>query len=86
MAKYRIEIGKTATKQLKKINIKDRTRLTKKILSLADNPHPHGSIKMKGDSSAYRVRVGNYRIIYDVIEREIVILVLKIGHRKEVYR
>ncbi|WP_254301477.1 type II toxin-antitoxin system RelE family toxin [Rothia kristinae] len=54
--------------------------------SLADEPRPLGYIQLKGGGGAFRIRVGDYRIIYDIYDEELVILVLRVGHRREVYR
>ena len=63
-----------------------RIRVTVKINALADNPYPAGTRKMKGDEHAYRLRVGDYRVVYDIIEDVVVVLILRVGHRKDVYR
>ncbi|MCF8052229.1 MAG: type II toxin-antitoxin system RelE/ParE family toxin [Desulfobacterales bacterium] len=83
---YRIELTRDAAKALRAIPKKDQIRIGKKIDSLAENlPNP-SETKMKGDNPFHRVRVGNYRIIYEIQSGTLVILILKIGHRKEVYR
>ncbi|MCF8079067.1 MAG: type II toxin-antitoxin system RelE/ParE family toxin [Desulfobacterales bacterium] len=83
---YRIELTRDAAKALRAIPKKDQIRIGKKIDSLAENlPNP-SETKMKGDNPFHRVRVGNYRIIYEIQSDTLVILILKIGHRKEVYR
>ncbi len=65
----------------------DRQRVAKRIDSLAENPAPNGSIAMHGELEGYRrVRVGTYRIIYAVQHNELVVLVIRVGHRREVYR
>lgn len=86
VSSYHIEISSSAEKVLKKIPEKNLRRITKAILGLATDPHPFGSVKLSGEGQAYRIRIGNYRVIYEIINKELLILVLKIGHRKEVYR
>jgi len=86
MAKYKVELSNTAFKALKKIPKNDLQRILKIITQFETDPFPHGSIKLAGEEDAYRVRMGDYRIIYEVHNNILVILVLKIGHRKEVYR
>jgi len=54
--------------------------------TLAENPRPNGSVKLAGPEPLYRIRVGDYRIIYDIRESELLILVVAIGHRREIYR
>ena len=84
--KYRIEFKRSAAKVLKKLPKQDRRRIRDKIDSFAENLPDPMTTKMKGDNPFHRVRVGDYRIIYEIHEDTLVILVLKIGHRKEVYR
>jgi mRNA interferase RelE/StbE len=84
--KYRIEFKRSAAKVLKKLPKPDRRRIRDKIDSFAENLPDPAITKMKGDNPFHRVRVGDYRIIYAVQEDILLILVLKIGHRKEVYR
>lgn len=84
--KYRIEFKKSAAKVLKKLPKPDRRRIRDKINSFADSLPDPATTKMKGDNPFHRVRVGDYRIIYEIHGDTMMILVLKIGHRKEVYR
>ena len=84
--KYRIELKSSAAKALKKIPKSERRRIRDEIDNLAENlPNPD-TTKMKGDNPFHRIRVGDYRIIYEIHGDILVIMVLKIGHRKEVYR
>jgi mRNA interferase RelE/StbE len=86
VARYSIRIKKTARKELVAIGTKgDRRKITKLILSLADDPRPAGSMKLSG-RDRYRLRQGNYRILYTVEDRVLVVQVIKVGHRKDVYR
>jgi mRNA interferase RelE/StbE len=57
-----------------------------RILSLADDPHPPGSKKLQGMDGTYRLRVGDYRVLYQVDEGRLVVLIVDVGHRKDVYR
>ena len=84
--KYRIEFKRSVAKVLKKLPKPDRRRIRDKIDSFSENLPDPATTKMKGDNPFHRVRVGDYRIIYEVQEDILLILVLKIGHRKEVYR
>ena len=83
---YRIEFKRSAAKVRKKLPKRDRKRIRDKIDSFVDNLPAPATTKMKGDNPFHRVRVGDYRIIYEIHEDTLVILVLKIGHRKEAYR
>jgi len=86
MASYEIEVSRTAEKQLKKLPPVDQRRITRAIMALADAPFPRGSRKLSGYEDVFRVRVGRYRILYSVSGRSLIIIVLKIGHRKDIYR
>ncbi len=85
MAKYKITIKKSAAKELAEIPKKDLPKIVKRIQSLAQNPRPHGSQKLSRKEE-YRVRQGNYRIVYSVDDKVLAVDVVKIGHRREVYR
>jgi len=86
VARYSVRIKITARKELENIGTKaDRRKLIRRILSLADNPRPRGSMKLSG-RDRYRLRQGNYRILYTVEDSVLVVQVIKIGHRKDVYR
>lgn len=86
MANYKVNISATAEKSLKKIPKKDIIKVVELIQMLGIRPYPVGCRKLSGEEDVYRVRQGNYRVIYEVLEHELVILVLKIGNRKNVYR
>ncbi|MES2769187.1 MAG: type II toxin-antitoxin system RelE/ParE family toxin [Bdellovibrionota bacterium] len=86
MEKFKIEISSTAEKALKKIPKKDLVRIVSLIQTLAINPFPSGCKKLSGEEETFRIRQGNYRIIYEIRKNKLLILILKIGHRKEIYR
>ena len=86
MARYSLEISRTAEKQLRKLPAESRRRVARAMLALGGEPHPSGSRKLTGYDDVFRVRVGVYRIIYSVAGRALVIIILKIGHRKDIYR
>ena len=87
MEKYRILIKSSAAREIEAVGQKkDRQRIVRQIRSLADNPRPVGCEKLSGQSDRYRVREGDYRIVYSVDDRSLVVNVVKIGHRKDVYR
>ena len=86
MAQYRLLIKASAAKELKAIpNKKDRQRMVKRIQGLEGNPRPRGSHKLSG-RERYRIRSGQYRVVYAIETDEPVIYIVKIGHRKDVYR
>jgi mRNA interferase RelE/StbE len=82
----RIEFKRSAAKILKQLPKQDRRRIRAKIDSFAEYLPDPTTTKMKGDNPFHRVRAGDYRIIYEIHEDTLVILVLKLGHRKEVYQ
>ena len=86
MASYEIEITGTAEKQLRRLGRADQQRVAKAMVALADDPFPRGSRKLTGYDDVLRIRVGRYRILYSVAKRRLVILILKIGQRREIYR
>ena len=86
MASYDIEITRTAEKQLKALPGEDQRRLATAIQALADEPRPRGSRKLTGYEDVFRVRVGRYRILYSVSDRKLIIIILKLGHHREIYR
>jgi len=86
MAKYKIEFSRSAEKQLKKLPRGDQQRIVEAVLALADETVPRGARKLAGYDDVFRIRVGRYRILYSVSSGTLVIIVLKIGHRQDVYR
>ncbi len=86
MARYSIEISRTAEKRLKKLRRDDQRRVVRAIIDLADDPRPQGSRKLTGYDDVFRIRVGRYRVLYSVSGKKLIIIILKIGHRKDVYR
>ena len=85
--KYDVEISENAEKFLAKVPKKDRLRIIEKIDALEQNPMPPGSIKLQGyKESLYRIRSGDYRVVYSVKKDILVVLVVEIGHRREIYR
>ena len=84
MPEYKIVLSKTAQKQLDKLPDQVVEFLASVILSLADDPRPVGCKKLKG-RDGWRIRQGNYRIIYDILEDILVVDIIAVGHRKDVY-
>ena len=84
--KYRIEFKRSAAEALKKFPKSDQKRIGDRIDRLSENLPDPATTKMKGDNPFHRIRVGDYRIIYEIYGDILLIVVLKIGHRKEVYR
>jgi mRNA interferase RelE/StbE len=87
VASYKIRIKKSAAKELEVIaGKKDRERITQRIQALADNPRPVGVEKLSGTNEKYRIRQGDFRILYEIQDDVLVVYVVRIADRKEVYR
>ena len=82
---YQIEFSRQADRQFRNLPSQIQQRLKSKIDSLATTPRPHGSEKLSGTDRLYRIRVGDYRIVYAVEDDRLLILVVKVGHRREIY-
>lgn len=86
MARYRLLIKPSAVKDIEAIQLKtDRQRVIARISNLAENPRPFGSEKISGQDK-YRMRQGRYRILYSIEDQDLLVQVVKVGHRKDVYR
>jgi mRNA interferase RelE/StbE len=86
VARYRLLIKPAAVKEIEVIPLKrDRQRVVERISKLAEDPRPSGSEKISGQDK-YRVRQGRYRILYAIEARDLLVQVVKVGHRKDVYR
>lgn len=83
---YNIEISPVAEKQIKALPKREQIKIIKRVYKLADNPLPQGVKKLKGIDSLYRIRQGDWRIIYTIEDKKLAVLVVKIGHRREIYR
>ncbi|OGQ22006.1 MAG: hypothetical protein A3I05_01390 [Deltaproteobacteria bacterium RIFCSPLOWO2_02_FULL_44_10] len=86
MEKYNIELTYSAEKALFQLSKEPIQKIMAAIQSLTENPYPVGCRKLSGEDGIYRIRVGTYRIIYSIHKKEILIKILKVGHRKEIYR
>lgn len=84
--RYRVEVARRAAKALQRLARPDQQRVRAAIDLLANDPRPSGCTKLVGENHAYRVRTGDYRIVYDVMDDRLVVQVVRIGHRREVYR
>lgn len=83
---YRIEIRPAAARTLSRLPTQIVRQLDARIRALSDNPRPHGSQKLAGADDHYRIRSGDYRIIYQIQDRIVLVVVVRIGHRREIYR
>jgi len=83
--KYRLEIKTSAKKALENLPVTTQERLIDKLLALSNNPRPFGCKKLLG-TAYYRIRSGDYRIIYSINDEKLNVLVIDVGHRRDVYR
>lgn len=83
---YTIEYKKSVEKDLRKLPVAQLKAVVAKIQALATNPYPSGSVKIRGSSELFRIRYADYRIIYQVHDGRLTILIIKVGHRREAYR
>ena len=83
---YSVLLAPPAERQLRSLAPAIQKRLVKRMKALQNDPRPPGVKKLAGEDALYRVREGDYRIIYTIQEEELIVLVVKIGDRKEVYR
>lgn len=86
MARFEVFIKPSAVKELERIpSKKDRQRIATRIRSLADNPRPSGCQKLSG-RDRYRIRRGVYRIVYSIRDEQLIVVVIRVRHRKDIYR
>lgn len=83
---YRIEVAPAALRELRKLDSQARRRIQAVVELLADQPRPPGAIKLSGGEGEWRVRTGDYRVIYEIHDQVLLVLVVAVGHRREVYR
>ena len=86
MAEYSIEVSATAERQIKKLSKRDQHRVISVVKQLGVEPRPRGCRKLQAYDDIYRVRTGVFRILYGVEDDRLLVLVLKVGHRKGIYR
>ncbi len=84
--KYKLKIRPRALKSLEKIQRADQARIIRRIDGLANEPRPDGVKKLKGAVDLYRIRTGDYRVIYQIKDDILLVLVVRVAHRREVYR
>ena len=83
---YRVELRPAALRDLRKLEPAIRGRIGVAIDQLGQTPRPAGVEKLQGQENRYRVRVGEYRVLYEIEDRVLLVLVIRIGHRRDVYR
>lgn len=83
---YQIEFSRSAKKQFKKLSLDIQKRVVVKINELAIEPRPNRAKKLQGNDSLYRIRVGDYRIVYEIKDNILLVTVIRVKHRSEVYK
>ena len=83
---YTVEVAPAADRQIRKLDRETQRRVLTALERLSEDPRPSGSVKLQTAEDLYRVRVGDYRVIYEISDRRLLVLVLKVGHRSEVYK
>lgn len=83
---YIVKLTSHAARSFRKLSRDVQARLSPSIESLKEDPRPPGSEKLKGSDNAYRIRVGDYRILYEVRDRVLIVCIIETGHRREVYK
>ena len=83
---YQVLIPRTVQKMLDALPHRVRLQIGERILTLADNPRPPGSIKLKGYEDQYRIRVGRYRVRYTINDEQLIVVVISCKHRKDAYK
>jgi mRNA interferase RelE/StbE len=82
---YVVALRPSAAKELRKLPLDQRRRISKAIDSLAEESRPHGVKKMVG-GTVWRIRVGEYRVVYSIVDDQLVVEIIRIGHRRDIYR
>lgn len=83
---YQIRAAESVRKDLRRLPARDRQAVREGVADLSDDPRPRGAVKLVGSANAYRIRIGSYRVIYDVDDRARTITILRVRHRREAYR
>ena len=87
MSRYTVELTPKASAWLRELrDVKLQKRIVAAAERLADNPHPPGCVKLSGADDIWRVRIGDYRVLYEVQNARLVVLVIRIANRREAYR
>ena len=83
---YRVDFTTAAARQVRKLPRATRDRVLDAIEGLRDEPRPHGAKKLVGEDTAWRIRIGDYRVIYDVFDSDLTVVVVRATHRRDVYQ
>jgi len=86
MSKYAVLFTKSADSALRKLAVPIQKRITTAVDKLQDSPRPPNCVKLQGEDALWRIRVGDYRVVYAIRDEELIVLIVRIAHRKDVYR
>jgi mRNA interferase RelE/StbE len=86
MSQYRVLFKNSADRALKKLPVVVQRRIVAEVDLLAQNPRPPGVVKMSGTENLWRIRIGDYRVVYEIHDNRLIVLVLRVAHRKDIYR
>jgi mRNA interferase RelE/StbE len=84
--RYALEFTASAARELERFDKQVERRITTKITSLSDDPFPGDVKKMKGLEDHFRIRIGDYRVVYRVDGKRVIVVIVRVGHRREIYR
>jgi mRNA interferase RelE/StbE len=82
---YDVQVAVAAQKELRRLPRATSAAITKKLLTLAEDPRPRGCLKLQGHDDLWRVRVGKYRVIYSIADERLVVLIVRVAHRRDAY-
>ena len=85
MTRYRVEFTAAAAKEIRKLDPQIRRRILAGVSELEGEPRPHGVRKLTGYDNAWRIRIGDYRVLYEVIDDQVLVTVVRVAHRRDVY-
>ncbi len=85
MTRFRIEFTTAAAREIRKLDPQIRRRILAGVADLERDPRPHGCRKLAGYDNAWRIRVGDYRVLYEVIDEQVLVTVVRVAHRRAVY-
>ena len=86
MRKYAVHFKPSVDRQLQRLPVSTQKRIVGEVAALGENPRPAGVVKLAGTDTLWRIRVGDYRVIYEIHDTRLIVLVLRVAHRKDVYR
>jgi mRNA interferase RelE/StbE len=86
MPDYKVLFRPSVDRQLRKLPVEIQRRIVREVAALASDPRPSGVVKLKGDENLWRIRIGDYRVVYEIHDDRLIVLVLRVAHRKDIYR